>query len=326
MNSMSRIALLMVLSLAVPSIAATAKTKGKAAVKKPVDPPPEPVPEVKPPPPEVKPEPAPTPVVEKPAPKVETPIVGKPQIIVLNLTAAGGVEVAVAESLTEALAAELSRTGLFEVTTQKDVAVVLGVERQRQLLGCGEESSSCATELAGALGARFVLSGSVAKLGDVFQLNLQTQDTTKGQALGRATRIAKDLPALRGQLPYAIADATATPQPIPPSKVPSVTLLAVGGAAVVGAGVVFLVSFSTEQTVLGELNLAGQPNVQLKPAQYYRDQADAVRMQRLIGGIAAGVGAALMITGIIVYPRDDAAPVKVSLVPTGTGAAVVGSW
>ncbi len=325
MNALSRIVLPLMLGFAVPTFAAATKPRAKPAAKKPADPAPEPVPEVKPPPPEVKPEPAPAPVADKPAPKVEAPIVGKPQIIVLGLSAAGGVEPSVAESLTEALAAELSRTGLFEVTTQKDIATVLGVERQRQLLGCGEESSSCATELAGALGARFVLSGSVAKLGDVFQLNLQTQDTTKGQALGRATRLAKDLPSLRGQLPYAIAEATATPAPVPPSKVPSVTLLSVGGAAVVGSGVVFLLSFSREQAVLSELNLASQNNVQLKPTSYYRGEAAAVVQQRLIGGIVAGVGAALMVTGLIIYPRDEA-PLKVALVPTGLGGALVGVW
>jgi hypothetical protein len=65
--------------------------------------------------------------------------------------------------------------------------------------------------------------------------------------------------------------------------------------------------------------------VQLKPTSYYRAEAAAVVQQRIIGGIAAGVGAALMASGIIIYPRDDAA-VKVALVPMGAGGAVVGTW
>jgi hypothetical protein len=37
---------------------------------------------------------------------------------------------------------------------------LLGLERQKQMLGCAEDSSNCLAELAGALGARFVLNGS----------------------------------------------------------------------------------------------------------------------------------------------------------------------
>jgi TolB-like protein len=269
-----------------------------------------------------------TPTVEPatpPAPARSTAVVGRPRLIVLGLTAAGGVDAALADSFTETLAAEISRTQLFEVTSQKDIATALGIERQKQLLGCSTEASTCMTELADAFGARFVLTGSITKLGDVYQLNLQTQDTSKTQTLGRATRLANDLVSLRNVLPFAIAEATATPPPEPPSKVLPVVLMGTGAAAVVTAGVLFLSSFSREQAAISELALAkSQPQLQLKPASYYAAEAAAVSQLRLIGGIVGGVGAALIVAGIVVYPRESM--VRVAVVPTVGGAAVVGSF
>jgi len=46
---------------------------------------------------------------------------------------------------------------------------MIGVERQ--LLGCSEEATSGVSELADAMGARFVLSGGLGRLGESsFQL------------------------------------------------------------------------------------------------------------------------------------------------------------
>ena len=59
------------------------------------------------------------------------------------------------------------------VSTPKDMADVLGVERQKALLGCSETESSCMAELAGALGADGLVSGQIAKIGQSFQLNVK---------------------------------------------------------------------------------------------------------------------------------------------------------
>src|SRR5207248_3217749 len=112
---------------------------------------------------------------------------------------------------------DLAQKKIFDVVSSKDFQTLLGMERQKAALGCGADSSSCLSELAGALGARFVLSGSLARLGDTYQLSLQTLDSTKAQPIGRSTRLAKDLATLRAQLGYTVAEATATPLPAPPS-------------------------------------------------------------------------------------------------------------
>lgn len=249
----------------------------------------------------------------------------KAGLIVLDLAAGGGVDAVVAQSLSEAVAVEASKAGYFQVTAQKEVNTLIGIERQKQLMGCSEGATSCLTELAGALGARFVLSGSVTKLGgETFQLNLQTQDTAKATTLGRATRIARDLPTLRGQIPWLLAEATATPAPPEPSRALPITFIGAGGAAVVGGGVLLLQSLTREEVVLNDFSEAAKSdNFPLKSADYYRGEAAGISQQRLIGGILAGVGVAALVAGIVLMPSSSSGA-RVALVPTGNGAALVG--
>ncbi|MHB8879479.1 MAG: hypothetical protein ACYC8T_37780 [Myxococcaceae bacterium] len=61
----------------------------------------------------------------------------------------------------------------FQVMTSGEIGAVLGLDRQKQLLGCTEDASSCAAELANALGVDGLLLGSVGKFEDIFQLNLK---------------------------------------------------------------------------------------------------------------------------------------------------------
>jgi len=245
--------------------------------------------------------------------------------VVLTLQASGGVDPSLAGSLSETLAVEVSRLKYFKVVSQKDLETMLGVERQRQLLGCSEEATTCVSELADAMGARFVLSGSLAKLGDTtFQLNLQTIDSRRAQPIGRSTRIATSLDALRAQLPFAIAEATATPAPMRPSRAPSIVMMATGGAGIVVGGVLWLQSLTRETAALSELELAKrQPNLVLAPADHYRDEAKAVTELRIAGSIAAGVGAALLVAGVLVLPGDNDV-VRVAVVPTASGVAFAG--
>lgn len=53
----------------------------------------------------------------------------------------------------------------LKVTTPSAIAAALGAERQRQLLGCTDDSTSCIAELAGALGSDGVVTGQFARLG-----------------------------------------------------------------------------------------------------------------------------------------------------------------
>ena len=77
-----------------------------------------------------------------------------------------------AEPLNEHLALQLTAKG-FKTVTSADIAAVLGLERQKQLLGCAESSTTCLAEMAGAMGVDGIVQGSVVRLGKRFQITVK---------------------------------------------------------------------------------------------------------------------------------------------------------
>jgi hypothetical protein len=256
-----------------------------------------------------------------PAPAAE-----KPKLIVLDLTTAGGVGNDVASVLNDAITSQVAGGAYFSVLSSKEVQTMLGMERQRQMMGCSEDSSSCLTELAGALGARFVMSGSVAKLGDAFQLSLQTLDTSKAQPVGRSTRLAKDLETLRRQLPYSVAEATGTPPPAPPSRLMPYSMMIGGGVLAVAGGIVGLSALSEDAGLRKEFEVA-RDNPQaatLRSAADYRRDAAAVSAKKTVSLIAVLAGAGLAGVGFYLNPPGLPDGTTATLTPSGTGFALVG--
>lgn len=248
-----------------------------------------------------------------------------PKLVVLSLTPGAAVEASVAETLSDAVAAEVARGGFFDTVSSRDIQTLLGLERQKQLLGCGDAATSaCMTELSGALGARFVLSGTVGKLGEAWQLSLTALDTQKAQPLGRATRLAKSLDALRAMLPWAVAEVTATPSPAPPSRALPWTLVGAGAAAAAFGLVWGSVQLAQENQLAGTLAAgATRPGV-LGFRDEYVARANELNTQKWVAGGTLLAGAALVTAGVLLFPRDDEG--RVSLVPTGAGLALVGSF
>ena len=65
----------------------------------------------------------------------------------------------------------------------KDVTAVIGVEQQKQLLGCSD--SACLVEIGSALGASHMLNSTLGKLGSKFVLNVTLLEVSNAQALHR---------------------------------------------------------------------------------------------------------------------------------------------
>jgi TolB-like protein len=302
-------------AVALAAPAAGAGSKPKVSLPMPPPPPPQARPAAPAPAPAPEPAPAPAPAAEAPAPSPEPAAPpapqkagAKPRLVVLGLNAAGGVEPEVAASLTEAITKEISTRGFFEVMSMAEIQTILGSERRRQVTGCKETATDCLAELADASGARFVVSGSVAKLGTAYQLSLQTLDTARAQVMGRTTRIA-------------------TPLPPPPSRVLPVSLMVGGGLAFLGGGLVAADSVTHEARVAQEL-AEGQAGLrELRDVAYYRSEAASISLQRNIGiGLLAG-GAALAGLGLWLNPSDaQGGGARAMLVPTARGAALVGVW
>ena len=247
---------------------------------------------------------------------------GQPRLAVLDLVPAGGVDAASAAAFTDTLTTELAARGHFEVISSADVRTLLGVERQRQLLGC--EESSCMTELAGALGSRYVASGSLTQLGAVFQLSVQVIDTQTAKPLGRASQVAPTLADLRALIPWMVADATATERPVPPSKVLPIAMISVGGAGVIAGGIVGGLALSHEQALAADLGRPASETQPLdSPLASYQKRANDIGAQKSIALAAMISGAALAVVGVILFPRGPNPP-PIALVPSDRGFAFVG--
>ncbi len=247
----------------------------------------------------------------------------KAKVAVTSLASAGDVDAKVAAAMTEAVTAEIDARGYYEAISSGEIATLLGVERQKQLLGCGEDSTSCVTEIASALGAPFVMSGSLTKLEGIFQLNLQLIDSQRSRTVGRSTKIARDFEGLRGLIPYAVAEVCGTPLPPPPSRVLPIALVSVGGAAMIGGGVLGLLALTAEATLKGELGDAAS-KAKLNPASTYRERFASAALQRTLSLVGLLAGVALVAGGIVLMPGEAPQPGAVSLVPTLNGFALVG--
>jgi len=80
------------------------------------------------------------------------------------------------------LAQQLAGRGV-QVTTAKQIQTLLGFERQKQLMGCSEDSSSCLTELANALGVDGIITGDVGRFDRKYQLNVKVISSSDGREL-----------------------------------------------------------------------------------------------------------------------------------------------
>src|SRR5881398_1613253 len=86
----------------------------------------------------------------------------KTKLAVLDVVDVAGNEAATARLVTQVLVGETPKLGKFEVISSSDVTQLLGFERQRQLLGCKEDS--CLAELGGALGVDYLVTSQLGKL------------------------------------------------------------------------------------------------------------------------------------------------------------------
>jgi hypothetical protein len=91
------------------------------------------------------------------------------------------VPAAVAKLVGTHLVVKLTQKG-FQVLTASDLAAVIGVERQKQLLGCNEETN-CLAEIGAALNAKGVVLGSVGRLGQTRLLNVKVIASGSAQSL-----------------------------------------------------------------------------------------------------------------------------------------------
>ncbi|MDP2343276.1 MAG: hypothetical protein Q8O67_20120 [Deltaproteobacteria bacterium] len=116
------------------------------------------------------------------------------KMLVMDLAAEGPVDAGTVKTLTGIVSAELAAYTDLDVMADADVRRMLELEGEKQSVGCGD--TSCLADIAGAMGARLVVFGSIGKLGDTLVLHLNLYDSSKAQSVGRQFLEAKDVATL----------------------------------------------------------------------------------------------------------------------------------
>ncbi len=103
----------------------------------------------------------------------------------LDLEAGDGVRRERAQAFTDVVTGEVGALSPCSVLSRSDVRGVLSFEAEKQLLGCTQES--CLAELAGALGADLLVTGSLSKIEASMLLSLRVTDLKSLKVTRRAT-------------------------------------------------------------------------------------------------------------------------------------------
>ncbi len=102
-----------------------------------------------------------------------------------GVAAGAGAKTEDANAIGEFVQTQLVALGIYEVTGSSDLAAMLGMERQKELLGC---DTTCAVDIAGALDADRLLTSSLSKVGETWLLTMSLYDARKSQPIFRASR------------------------------------------------------------------------------------------------------------------------------------------
>ncbi|HEY3448308.1 MAG TPA: hypothetical protein VGK67_18270 [Myxococcales bacterium] len=111
---------------------------------------------------------------------------GATKVARIPLPAGEGVNEKSAQAITDAITGEIRRVPGVKLITQDEIAALLGLERQKGLLGCSDEK--CISEIGGALGVDRLVTGRLSKLGETWMFNLKALDPNKATVVGQVDR------------------------------------------------------------------------------------------------------------------------------------------
>lgn len=143
-----------------------------------------------------------------------------------------------AELATELVASSVAERPSISVITTNDLRKVSELEAQKSVMNC--EDDSCLAELANAMGARYVVSGTIGKLESSYITTLTLFDSDEARSVGRKSVQAKSLDELPAVINTAVASlfgpfAVKEPSPPPAEGAMSTTGWLGIGAVAVGA-------------------------------------------------------------------------------------------
>ena len=132
---------------------------------------------------------------------IAAPAAAKPTLVVAPLRALGATK-AEAALITEEVRTKAGRAGRYTVVSPQDIAAIEKELEAQLAAGC--DATACMAELGGALGAQFLIAGSLGKLGKRFVLTLKLVDLEKVRAVRTANQRASSIKALVDELETAV--------------------------------------------------------------------------------------------------------------------------
>ncbi|MBK7859605.1 MAG: hypothetical protein IPJ65_13505 [Archangiaceae bacterium] len=221
------------------------------------------------------------------------------------------------------------------VVSQQDLAAVLGLERQRALLGCSDENSSCVAEMGAALGADVILRGDLARVGNSLRANLKLISADQGRLLAsrevlaedeaafatRLTQAGRDLAVdlLRAMGRHDEADRVATVERRSTLRTAAWPLLGIGALSAVVGAVLLIVAdldFKTLSTASPIADPTAMGIAQRGPAF------------ETTGGVCLAAGLTLAAAGVLMRIWGHEPAITPSVSPVVGGGALVwkGAW
>ncbi len=260
----------------------------------------------------------------------------------------------------EHFAQQMTLEGI-RVTTPNEIATMLGFERQKELMGCSDKSTSCLAELANALGVDGLITGTVGKFGKTYQVNLKVLNAGDARPLAAYSNRVKDEEALIEEYSKAakqiaptlarrLGKSLAPPRELPmpePSKAKAkaqpapdaaqqvaaapapeeVTASAPSGGLrrlwwIPAAGGAVFAGVGVGLLVDAQAKSASIRSGELEPAAA-TSAASAGKVEQPLGAVLVGVGLAAVAAGgaLWLFGPDEAAP-KASVALAPGGAAV----
>lgn len=187
-----------------------------------------------------------------------------------------------AELATDLVASSVSERPALSVITTNDLRKVSELEAQKAAMDCSDDS--CLAELANAMGARYVVSGTIGKLESSYITTLTLFDSEEVRSVGRKSVQASGL----DELPQVINTAvSALFGPLEAQPEPEgLTTTGLAGVGAIGVGAAMAVVGGTG-AVLAELTTQ---NV-TAPVKDKEDALATGRVMLVVAGIGAVVAA-----------------------------------
>jgi hypothetical protein len=196
--------------------------------------------------------------------------------------------------------AQRLREAGIPVSTSSEIEAVIGLERTKQMLGCTDDSSSCFTEVAAAIGTEAIAVGSVGRFGTAYQVDVKILRVVDGRSVAAASaRTASErelidaLSEMAKSMAMTLGVRQASGRPRSVALIPAVGAVLSGVAAGVCLGLA-----RSEYSALASAPVSGQQELPFATADSYRRSGPLLLWSGLA---AAGVALAAVILADVLW-------------------------